>query len=95
MLDNVGKWVLYLAMVAGLLAIGWNEPLRYRFMSEQEIYDLEHPSVVPVSVVHAADAVAPAPATPAPGAWMWDSKRPSPLTPPDRIQRSRSGNGLR
>jgi len=37
-------WLVVGAIVAAILFFGWRQPLRYRFMSRQEIYALEHPA---------------------------------------------------
>ena len=44
MLARIGGWVAYFAVVAGLIYIGWNQPLRYRFLSQAEIIQIEHPA---------------------------------------------------
>jgi hypothetical protein len=60
-------WIIFLCILLIILFIGWRQPLRYRFMSQQEINALERP-VTPV-------AVAPIPITPKPqGEWMRDRK---------------------
>lgn len=58
---------VFLAIVGAILVVGWNEPLRYRFMSEQEIDAVEHP--------------APPPATPVPErrSWLPDRVKNNPL----------------
>ena len=35
--------VVFIAICIAILFIGWNEPLRYRFMSSQEIAAIENP----------------------------------------------------
>ena len=37
MRDNLLKWFVYLLITAGMLKMGWVEPLSYRFMSVEEI----------------------------------------------------------
>lgn len=37
MSDSVKFWITYVVLVTAILAIGWNQPLRYRFMSREEI----------------------------------------------------------
>lgn len=71
MLANLVGWLIYTGALAGLLFLGWNEPLRYRFISRAEIYTLEHPATP-----------APAPSTPSPGAWM---KAPTRKTKLDEV----------
>lgn len=64
------RLLLFLIVVVALLAIGWRQPLRYRFMSAAEIEELENPpSAEPT----------PEP-TPASGEWMRGDRR----TPLDR-----------
>jgi hypothetical protein len=36
---------VFLGIVGGILFIGWNEPLSYRFLTEREIWEREHPNV--------------------------------------------------
>lgn len=71
MAAKAGGWLLYCAFVVAIVFIGWNEPLRYRFLSRAEIDKIEHPTPPP-PVVPAASAV---PQTPKPGAWMSDPSR--------------------
>lgn len=40
-------WACFAVLVAAILFLGWRQPLRYRFMSRQEIYALEHPATPP------------------------------------------------
>lgn len=58
---------VFLAIVGAILLIGWNEPLRYRFMSQQEIDAIERPT--------------PPPATPPPvrRSWLPDRVKTNPL----------------
>ena len=39
--------VIFLAICFAILAIGWNEPLRYRFLSAREIEEIERPPATP------------------------------------------------
>ena len=41
--------VAYLGFMGGILYLGWNEPLRYRFMSREEIANLQ-PRPTPAAV---------------------------------------------
>lgn len=65
---RIGGWLLYCAIVAGLIFVGWREPLSYRFKSRAEIYAIEHPSI---------PRPAPKPAIPPTGIWVKDSPRTS------------------
>ncbi len=56
----------FFAVCGAILFIGWNEPLKYRFMSEADIHAIEHPATP-------EPAVTPQPATPA-GAWMHERR---------------------
>ena len=44
-----------------ILILGWNEPLRYRFMSREEIYALENPQQQATPVAEKS--------------WMWDKSQ--------------------
>jgi hypothetical protein len=56
-------WIIFLGILAFILFVGWKQPLRYRFMSQQENDVLEKPVTTPI------------PATPKPqGEWMRDRK---------------------
>ena len=61
MAARIAGWLLYFAIVAALVFVGWHEPLRYRFLSRAEIHAIEHPAPPPPT---------PGPVTPKPGAWM-------------------------
>lgn len=66
--------LVFVGLCAVIIAIGWHEPLRYRFMSPQEIYLIEHPpalEIVPEDV----------------GAWMRDPSRRTLLDEPRRSVR--------
>ena len=43
--------VIFIAVCTVLLSVGWNEPLRYRFLTSQEIAEIEGPLATPVPVV--------------------------------------------
>ena len=60
MVGSILCWLAYCAAVIGVIWVGWNEPIKYRFMSREDIDLLEHPPGPP-----------PAPVTP----WMWDPNR--------------------
>lgn len=67
-------WAVYLAILSAILFIGWKQPLRYRFMTHEQIWREEHPEK-PVVL-----------ATPAPKAtptqdWKWDKNRRTLLDP--------------
>ncbi len=87
MLDSAFKWLVYLAAVAGVLYLGWNEPLRYRFMSRAEIDEIEHPKVE----VEAT----PTPVPVKPGKWMWESNSGTGLDRPGQNPPSKSRSGTR
>lgn len=70
MAARIGGWMLYFAIVAALIYVGWHEPLNYRFKSRAEIYAIEHP---------ATPTPAPKPVTPKPGAWMTETARTTKL----------------
>lgn len=64
--------LVFAGICAAIVVIGWNEPLRYRFLSREEIFEIENP---------APDFV---PAPPTPGEWMKDPKRKTLLDAPSR-----------
>jgi hypothetical protein len=43
---EVRGWIAYLIIVVAIVAVGWNEPLRFRFMSKAAIYE-EEAALVP------------------------------------------------
>ena len=47
MASKIGGWLLYFAGVAAIIYLGWERPLHYRFLSPQEIQQIEHPSATP------------------------------------------------
>ncbi len=51
MAAKIGGWLLYFAIVAGLIFVGWRQPLNYRFKSAAQIYAIEHPATPPPVVV--------------------------------------------
>lgn len=64
MAESIKFWGTYFLIVGAILAIGWHQPLSYRFKNKQEIAALSNTGEP----------------TPAPGSWMWDpSKRASKL----------------
>lgn len=67
MVAKIAGWLAYFAVVAALVFVGWNQPLRYRFLSQSAIYAIEHPAMPPPAV------------TPKPGAWMSDPARTTKL----------------
>lgn len=63
----LAQFLAFLLVCIAIVFIGWNEPLKYRFMSEADIRALEHPATPePVTT--------PAPTTPS-GAWMRERRR--------------------
>jgi hypothetical protein len=63
MSDNLKFFTVVGILIVGILALGWRQPLKYRFLSQAEIYELENPSTpTPIPV-----------ASPTP--WMWDKER--------------------
>jgi hypothetical protein len=58
LLAKVIHALLFLAVCTAITAVGWNEPLRYRFMGAQEIADTE-----------AAQSPPPPPPRPGPREW--------------------------
>ena len=59
---------VFLAVVGAILIVGWDAPLRYCFMSRQEIDAIERPAPPP-----------PAPGTPE---WLLDRAKKNPLSRP-------------
>lgn len=57
--DSVKFVLMYIVMVMAILMVGWDQPIRYHFLSKEEIATINAP---------------PAP-TPKPGAWMWDKSK--------------------
>ena len=49
MTDSINRWLLFTAMLGVILLFGWKQPLRYRFMSPQQIYAEEHPAPTPAA----------------------------------------------
>ena len=49
MIDLISKCLLFAATVAVILIFGWKQPLRYRFMTRQQIYAEQHPTPAPVA----------------------------------------------
>jgi len=45
--DSFKFWILYIVLVTAVLVIGWNQPLRYRFMSKDEIAAIHAPTPAP------------------------------------------------
>jgi hypothetical protein len=67
MVDSLRFWSVVILITGGIVVVGWKEPLRYRFMSRQEIDAELHPKIA-----------TPVPATPKPN-WMWDPSRKTKL----------------
>lgn len=97
--DSFRFWFGYFAIVAGILFVGWNEPIRYRFMSQKEISLEESPIVVPTPIVRErlvarnVEVPVPVPETaPSPTPhWMWDPNRKTQLDRPPYNQNYGSG----
>lgn len=70
--DRFIFWMIYPLAVIAVLWVGWAQPLRYRFMSPQEILEAES---APALRVEAAAAAAAPPTTPRGTPWMFDPKR--------------------
>ncbi len=88
MLDSFGKWLVYVAVIGAMLAIGWKQPLRYRFMSTADIDRIEHPSTPAPTTPTPAERRAAA--TPVPIPWMFDPNRKTTL---DRENYNHSTSG--
>jgi hypothetical protein len=87
-LISILRAIVLLMIMLIIVAVGWNEPIRYRFMSADEIFRTENPPTPP-PIVHLPPPAVPAPLaspTPKPGGWMWDANRTgNPLQlPPSR-----------
>jgi hypothetical protein len=72
MIDLISKCLLFAASVAVILIVGWRQPLRYRFMTHQQIYSEQHP----------------APPPPTQPAWMAEKERTLLDRPPTRSRRT-------
>jgi hypothetical protein len=66
MRDSLSFWAGYILIVGLIVTIGWNQPLRYRFMTGEEIYALEHPAT-PEPVIKKDEENR--------GNWMWEQNR--------------------
>jgi hypothetical protein len=76
--DSIKFWTLFAVVAVAILVVGWKQPLRYRFMTKQEIASIN----------------APEPTPPPKGAWMWDtSKRGSKLDHGGYDKRSARSDG--
>ena len=64
MVDDLKFWGTYAVLVMLVLIVGWRQPLRYRFMTKEEIAAYEAPPSTPIPA-----------ATP----WMWDEMRANKL----------------
>ena len=71
--------VVFIIVLLVILIVGWNEPLRYRFMSRADILLVENPPRRDSHACAGPVAVAPATHTPKPVSWMWDPNRGNPL----------------
>ena len=47
MAARIGGWLVYFAVVAAVIFIGWRQPLSYRFKSAAEINAVQHPAPSP------------------------------------------------
>jgi hypothetical protein len=84
MADNLKFWSVFLVLCAVIIALGWKQPLRYRFMSSQQIYELEHPN--------AATPVPDRVETPKPS-WMRDPARRTKLDQSPSRERGDTNDG--
>jgi hypothetical protein len=48
---KIVHFAVFIAICTAIIAIGWREPLSYRFMSPQEIIDTSAPAVEPSTPV--------------------------------------------
>jgi hypothetical protein len=81
--DNLKFFAGLILLGIVIVLLGWKEPLRYRFMSSQDIYELEHPAPPPI------------PSTPQPGDWMRESGRRTMLDRGSSSERTFPYDGLR
>lgn len=58
--EQIFRTLVLLGILAIIIILGWNEPLKYRFMSRAEIYAMENPT----QTTPGADK-----------SWMWDQSR--------------------
>ncbi len=58
--EHIFRTIALLGFLALVVILGWNEPIKYRFMSRAEIYALENPQVA---------------APGSDKSWMWDKTR--------------------
>jgi hypothetical protein len=65
--EHIFRVVSLLGFLGLIFILGWNEPLKYRFMSRAEIYALENPQQPQQQAPVAANS------------WMWDKTRKSKL----------------
>lgn len=78
--DPTRFWVIYLLIVGFVLFVGWKQPLRYRFLSKQQIWSIEHPGKPTPYPPGVTPAPTPKPPPPSPTPhWMWDPNRRNPL----------------
>lgn len=71
--DRFLFWLVYPVIVVTVISVGWKQPLRYRFMSLQEIAALERGEIPGQPVA------TPAPPTPKPTPWIFEKNRGNPL----------------
>ncbi len=74
-ISNLFFGIGYLVVIAAVLRLGWDQPLRYLLLSNEEIAAIEHPAPPPVPT-------ATPPPKPTPAAWMQDASRKNPLDHP-------------
>ena len=72
---KIAHLLVFLAIVGAILFVGWNQPLRYRFLSQRDIDLIEHP-VTPPPVGRRPAEVTPNPTRPS---WIWDRAKENPL----------------
>lgn len=88
MVDNIRFWFIVLCVIAAILFVGWKQPLRYRFLSAQEINLIENPE---------PPAPPPPPTLPTgkDNTWMFDPRRQTSLDRESYNPNGYRGSGTR